>query len=432
MIKIYIRQVIQVMKSNPFMSIISIIGTALAIAMVMCVVIIDKVKNDPLAPEVNRDRSLFVVGITVNFPNASQESNSLLSNKVIEQVIRGIEGAEVVTGYNQLVTNYVSLRGTTNGAVANVIASDHEFFRAFEYDFIYGEPFTEADFKSAINKAVICESTAKRLFGTADVVGKTFNIDFKEYMVCGVVKDVSLLASRSYAEVWYPYTTVTDQSEFFKGIMGMYMCCIVAKDKESFPIIRADLDKRLEEFNKGLDNMRISFHNQPCTTSEVDDILSLGLNRYLEFDNNRREALLFDVLLILVALLVPGINLSSTTQSRMRRRMEEIGVRKVFGATRMDIIKQILLENLIMTLLGGFFGLLIAYLGVTIISDMVAGAVVVLTAVGGDAMLDMRSMISIDVFVLAFVFCLILNLVSALVPAWLTSKQSVVKALGRQ
>lgn len=432
MIKIYIRQVIQVMKSNPFMSIISVIGTALAIAMVMCVVIIDNVKNDPLAPEVNRDRSLFVVGITVNFPNASQESNSLLSNKVIEQVIRGIEGAEVVTGYNQLVTNYVSLRGTTNGAVANVIVSDHEFFRAFEYDFIYGEPFTEADFKSAINKAVICESTAKRLFGTADVVGKTFNIDFKEYMVCGVVKDVSLLASRSYAEVWYPYTTVTDQSEFFKGIMGMYMCCIVAKDKESFPIIRADLEKRLEEFNKGLDNMRISFHNQPCTTSEVDDILSLGLNRYLEFDNNRREALLFDVLLILVALLVPGINLSSTTQSRMRRRMEEIGVRKVFGATRMDIIKQILLENLIMTLLGGFFGLLIAYLGVTIISDMVAGAVVVLTAVGGDAMLDMRSLISIDVFVLAFVFCLILNLVSALVPAWLTSKQSVVKALGRQ
>lgn len=432
MIKIYLRQVIQVMKSNPFMSIISVIGTALAIAMVMCVVIIDKVKNDPLAPEVNRDRSLFVVGITVNFPNASQESNSLLSNKVIEQVIRGIEGAEVVTGYNQLVTNYVSLRGTTNGAVANVIASDHEFFRAFEYDFIYGEPFTEADFKSAINKAVICESTAKRLFGTADVVGKTFNIDFKEYMVCGVVKDVSLLASRSYAEVWYPYTTVTDQTEFIKGIMGMYMCCIVAKDKESFPIIRADLEKRLEEFNKGLDNMRISFHNQPCTTSEVDDILYFGLNRYLEFDNNRREAVLFDVLLILVALLVPGINLSSTTQSRMRRRMEEIGVRKVFGATRMDIIKQILLENLIMTLLGGFFGLVIAYLGVTIISDMVAGAVVVLTAVGGDAMLDMRSMISIDVFVLAFVFCLILNLVSALVPAWLTSKQSVVKALGRQ
>lgn len=432
MIKIYMRQVIQVMKSNPFMSIISIIGTALAIAMVMCVVIIDKVKNDPLAPEVNRDRSLFVVGTTVNYPNASQESNSLLSVKVIEQVIRGIEGAEIVTGYTQLVTNYVSLRGTTNGAIANVIASDHEFFRAFEYDFIYGEPFTESDFKSAINKAVICESTAKRLFGTADVVGETFNIDFKEYMVCGVVKDVSLLASRSYAEVWYPYTTVTDQAEFIKGIMGMYMCCIVAKDKESFPIIRADLDKRLEEFNKGLDNMRISFHNQPCTTSEVDELVSLGINNYLEFDNKRRAAMLYDVMLIVIALLVPGINLSSTTHSRMRQRIEEMGVRKVFGATHMDIIKQILLENLIMTLLGGFFGLLIAYLGVTIISDMVAGAVVVLTAVGGDAMLDMRSMISLDVFALAFAFCLVLNVISALIPAWLISKQSVVKSLGRQ
>ena len=64
------------------------------------------------------------------------------------------------------------------------------------------------------------------------------------------------------------------------------------------------------------------------------------------------------VIIVLVLLLIPAINMSGITQSRMRKRMAEIGVRKAFGATRSELLTQVLYENLLQTLLGGVLGLI--------------------------------------------------------------------------
>lgn len=431
MIKIYMRQVVQVMKSNPFMSIISIVGTALAIALVMALMIMDKIKNDPFGPEVNRDRSLFVTGATLEWLPNDGQSNSFVSEKFIDTQLRELEGAEVVTAYSTMFTQYVSLRGVSKGQKANVIQSDHELFNAFKYDFIYGAPFTEADFRGGVRKAVICESLARSIFSDTDVVGETFNIDLKEYMVCGVVRDVSLYASRSYAQVWYPYTTSDIVYEYSNDMLGMYQCCIVAKDEASKATVISDFNKRVEQYNKNLDNLRLSFHNQPCSTSEVDIILSIGINNFADFEAKRTSKEITQIAFIVITLLVPGINLSGMTHSRMRRRSNEIGIRKAFGATHKDIVTQVLFENLIMTLIGGAIGLILAYVGVSLVGNMSVGALVAFTAISGETTLDLASLMTWDVFLMAFGFCLILNLVSALVPALLASRQRIVTALGR-
>ena len=67
------------------------------------------------------------------------------------------------------------------------------------------------------------------------------------------------------------------------------------------------------------------------------------------------------MLVIAILLLVPAINLSSMTLSRMRRRMAEIGVRKAFGATGGELIRQIFFENLLLTLFAGVLGLALSY-----------------------------------------------------------------------
>ena len=80
----------------------------------------------------------------------------------------------------------------------------------------------------------------------------------------------------------------------------------------------------------------------------------------------RERAIIFIILL-----LVPAINLSSMTQSRLRQRVAEIGVRRAFGSTRMEMVGQIIMENLVVTLLAGAVGLFIsivmAYLGTDIL-----------------------------------------------------------------
>lgn len=67
------------------------------------------------------------------------------------------------------------------------------------------------------------------------------------------------------------------------------------------------------------------------------------------------------ILIIVILLLVPAINLSSMTLSRMRKRMTEIGVRKAFGATANELLRQVFWENLILTLLAGVLGLILSY-----------------------------------------------------------------------
>lgn len=60
-------------------------------------------------------------------------------------------------------------------------------------------------------------------------------------------------------------------------------------------------------------------------------------------------------------LLIPALNLSGFSLSRIRKRMAEIGIRKAFGAKRHVILIQVLYENLITTLIGGVIGLGLSY-----------------------------------------------------------------------
>ena len=80
-------------------------------------------------------------------------------------------------------------------------------------------------------------------------------------------------------------------------------------------------------------------------------------------EQHRRQRMIIFIIL----LIVPAINLSSMTQSRLRQRVAEIGVRRAFGSTKMELMGQIISENLVVTLLAGALGLLLsvafAYLG---------------------------------------------------------------------
>ena len=75
--------------------------------------------------------------------------------------------------------------------------------------------------------------------------------------------------------------------------------------------------------------------------------IAFGANIEPDVDAARRQRIMIFVIL----LIVPAINLSSMTQSRLRQRVAEIGVRRAFGSTRMELMGQIIAENLVITLL---------------------------------------------------------------------------------
>lgn len=428
MIKQYIIQALMQLRQHPIISAVSIIGTALAIFLIMLVVMMQQVKTAPFAPESNRDRFLHVKFMSISNDKWGEgdTSNGPMSERTAKECFKSLKTPEAVTIYTCMVlTNPVSLPGQAATGV-DLRETDDTFWKVFDFSFIEGKPYDEATFSAGQPVAVITESVARLLFGTANgVVGKEFLLSHAPYKVVGVVKDVSTLADTSYGQVWIPYTS-TDilRNVWCDDHMGFMSCTILVRSQDDFEAIREEINRRSQEYNQaiGTEGWKLIFRNRPY--DQETQSISWAANLEPDLSAHHRQQLTIFVIL----LLVPAINLSSMTQSRLRQRVSEIGIRRAFGCTRMELMNQILMENMIVTLLAGALGLLMsiafAYLGHSFLFAQEYS--VTLNAPQVDASMLLQA----STFGWALLFCFILNLLSTGIPAWRASRVGIVTSLG--
>lgn len=88
--------------------------------------------------------------------------------------------------------------------------TDPGFWKVFDFRFISGKPFTEADFISGLPRVVITNTLARKLFGSEDPIGKEVLMGYVPYAVTGVVEAPTRAANSAYADVWVPYTSNTN------------------------------------------------------------------------------------------------------------------------------------------------------------------------------------------------------------------------------
>lgn len=416
----YSKQALALLKENPLISVISIIGTALAIAMIMVLVISYAVKTANYKPEVNRDRTLYVT--RGNYVYKYGNSGAHNSIYLIKEVFYPLRTPETVTAVSPENEKLISVPAGENEYKADVSYTDERFWKVFDFRYLTGKPFTEEDVQSGIKKAVINESLARGLYGTTDVIGKPVLISYTEYIICGVVSNVSTLVEAAYAEVWLPHTTTTfHKNELTENTLGSFHCYILAHSRADFQKIQEEAEHSMKLFNANLKDGEYKLNGQPET-------LLLQIYRKGNEQANAKHIILRYAIVLSILLLVPAINLSGMTLSRMRKRLPEIGVRKAFGATTISLILQILYENLVLTIMGGILGLIISYLAVTLMSDWLLSTEAS-NLRDGVASINAEMIVNPMVFIYAFLFCLVLNLLSAGIPAWRTSRENIVYAL---
>ena len=411
MIKQYFQQAWAQLRQQPLISGVTVAGTALSIFLIMLVVMMQQVQVEPFAPESNRDRFLHVKwGSIANEAWGDGNSNGPWSAASLKEIYGKLTTPEAVTVY-VVYSLPVSLPGQPTTAV-DVRETDSQFWTVFDFAFTDGKPFDQATFDAGRPVAVITESVARLLFGTTKAVGKEFLLAHAPYRVCGVVKDVSTLAETAYAQVWIPYTS-TDQvnNTWEHGVMGDMSCTILARDRSDFPAIREEAARRLDEFNKVIGD------------DQEKNVLAAGANVEPDVTAARRTRFI----IFLILLIVPAINLSSMTQSRLRRRVAEIGVRRAFGCTRMELLGQILGENFIVTLLAGVLGLIISFLFAFLLGDTLF--VQDWTTALNPPVVDASILIHASTFGWALLFCFVLNLLSTGIPAWRASRMNIVEAI---
>lgn len=430
MYKVYLRQAMQMLRQNKFFSIIYITGTGLAITMVMILAILYYFRTGNIAPEINRDRMLVIQhGKILNKTEGQGNGSSRLSYPTIKECFYSMQTPEAVTAILPIgeQTEFIQTPGSDEVYNGLVMGTDVAFWKIFQFRFLAGKPYREEEFTSGIRKAVVSESLARRLFNTSDATGKTFLLNFEEYQVSGVVEDVPSIAQFCYAEMWIPFTNRPSQiqgSKWCDFILGHMQLYILAKKPGDFDAIRREAEENCRRYSANIPQYNFVLNEQP------DTVLRAWL-RTDSFASPKFMKLFIQIFsVIFLLLLVPSINLTGMTASRMKKRMEELGIRKAFGAQNRTLLLQILYENLLLTLLGGLIGLLISYGLIFMLKGWLLGNYdwdgSSLTA---SIDLSPGMLINPAIFGYTLIFCLILNLMSALVPAWRALRRPIVDAL---
>ena len=262
-----------------------------------------------------------------------------------------------------------------------------------------------------IREAVVSDRVARTLFGTEQAVGRELKLEFVTFRVCGVVKEVSRFATQAFADIWIPYTTEKGYEQGWQeGINGNFRCNVLLKEGYDREDLLKEVEARVARYNEGLSDYKADIQGQPWSQLVVWLGGKAG-HAYLRYG-----------VILFVLLLVPALNLSGITLARMRKRTAELGVRRAFGATQMHILNQVLTENLVLTLFGGVLGLCFSYVALWLLRDWL------LVTSLGEAGLSMN-MLNGYVFLAALFFCLVMNLMSAGIPAWRVSRMNITDSI---
>lgn len=424
MIKKTIQQVIYQLRNQPLLSAITILGTALAIALIMVILIVYQAKTADYVPEVNRSRSLYVKWQRTVYDKKKPDnaSHSRPSLWVAKEVFYPLKTPEAVCVTYESGEVLVSIPGSDEEVNTPLLLTDADFWKIYRFRFLSGKPFTQEEFQSGIKRAVIGESVARRLYKGVDAaIGKPILINFTDYTVCGVVEDVNRFCEFAWSEVYAPYSSNAVANKVETGeTQGNHIITILAHDAKDFDAIRNEVSRGMAQLNSTLGEKELQLMGQP-------DNFRTQLNRkFANVYDNLDAAYWKYGIMIGIILLVPAINLSGLTHTRMRRRLEELGIRKSFGATKGELVWQVLNENFVLTLIGGILGLALSYLCLWLM-----GGWLLQTAWGATATMNV-SMISPVVFLVAVGFCMVLNLLSAYLPARRVAHTPIVDSLNQK
>lgn len=425
----YLKRVCHNLQQDQVVTIVSILGTALSIFLIMIVVLMKGVQILPFSPESNRNRILH--GDCISYTNADNHDDSqnlscgILSEPTAKALYTSLKTPEAVSIFQSSPDQTLISSYGTVPLSADLKQTDDSFWRIFDFNFLSGKAYNKSDFNSAQKKAVISEQIARRLFGNINVVGRNITINHSPYHICGVVREVSNLAESAYSQIWIPYSTTNIASDTWGAheLGGSFSVAILAYNKKDFPKIKAEFNTRSAAFNAKLKTENIKIIDQENPHTQFEKSITPYSNGKPERGRFYRQG----AFILFILLLIPAINLSSMTQSRLHRYMTEIGIRRAFGCHRSQILNDIIIENLILSTIAGFVGLLLCLLFAYFGSDFIFTKNWIEDM--GHPTISLSVLLNPILFLLAFLFCFVLNLISSIIPAWQASHVQIINAI---
>ena len=414
MLRSYLKLAWKVLGRRPFFTVISLFGISFTLMILLVVVAFFDHISGPQQPEKRIDRMVFVGLLRERHHGGNGWNNSPLSAHFIDSYVRTLKLPEQValTSMTENATAYTA----TQRLATDLRYTDGAFWQVMDFDFLEGRPFSSPEVEQAAYVAVINESTARAYFGTATgVVGRDVELNLRRYRVAGVVRDVPATRLYSYSDVWVPYTLAPRLVRDTR-LSGTFLAIVLAKQAADVPAIRQEFQQVMQRVvipnPKEIDHLYA--YADPMLGTIMRQLLSFG-DSTTSSDNIDRFYLICAVLTLLFMLL-PTLNLVNLNVTRILERSSEIGVRKAFGASGGVLVGQFLVENLVLSVLGGLLGLGLAAGTLQLLNN---SHIIAYSHFG----LNWR------VFGWGLVLAILFGLLSGVYPAWRMSRLNPVEAL---
>jgi putative ABC transport system permease protein len=237
------------------------------------------------------------------------------------------------------------MHGTTAAGGALLLATTPDFTKTQSLKFDSGRFLETKD--DGQNVAVLGGQTKQDLFGTADPVGQIITIRGTKFTVIGTLKTSdssasSLTGGTSFdSAVYIPFSTANTLSG---GTAQVLRIIAQVTDGQSVNDAATEAKKVLLASHGGQDDFSVL--TQKDILSTVDNILSLLTT--------------FIVAIASISLLVGGIGIMNIMLVSVTERTREIGLRKAVGASSSTVLSQFLIEAIVLSLIGGILGIVVA------------------------------------------------------------------------
>ena len=441
----YFRQALAMMREEKLFSGIYIAGTALAILFTMVMAVVYYIKLAPIYPERNRARTVYFEGLCIEADNGGKMQTGF-SNQAYEEWFKRSPNIEYCsptllaagTGKTQGKCHTFVVRGKDDyvDVVRNEVSAD--YFKIYEYDFVSGRAFTSKEVDDNEKVCVISDALAERLFGKGvEAVGKTVEMESgPEVRVVGVFRGGSQLAPDSYADIIYPLL-----NGVVMGIpyQGFYSIVATVKDDDHLRALKQELDDVAARTQQAHPEVLDLFSFGGAAKKKLVLTQDMDTHPMHVLKTENREGSLSTVTgwqlvkhyagIIFVLLFVPALNLCGIVAGRMERRSAEMAVRKTFGARRSTLLNQVVMENFVLTTIGGIIGLVLSWLAIYGMRREILGMFFDNSTLSTAPIVEGEMLFAPTLFVGAFAAILLLNLLAAVVPAWWSLRKPIVEAM---
>lgn len=414
MFKNYLKITLAVMRRRKFFTFISLFGISITLTILIVLTAFYEHMFAGKYPEVYRDRSLFSTMIEETDTSTGGMRRGPMSIYFIKKYISTLKTPEKV-GFSSS-PNTVNTYGNGKKLKLYYKYTDANFWEILSFEFLEGKPITQQHFDNNEAVAVINDETRDDYFGKGvSATGKTIEINGQNLRVIGVVRGSPITRMMVSADVYMPYH-LQKVDPLTTSFNGAYQPIILAKNERDLPLVQAEFDEVVPriplqqdgDFKPHVLNAKLELYFESFMMSGPFGGSGNG--------EAQRRFYIFATLFALFFMSLPAINLVNINVSRILERSSEIGIRKAFGASSKTLVYQFVLENILLTLMGGALALIIA--------------AVFLWWFNASHFIDYADLaINWTVVIVTIALSLVFGLMSGVFPAWRMSKLPIVEAL---